>query len=151
MRELRGDDLFTILSILGKLDVKDDLIAAFDQGKQSSVQLPGAKLEKKKTKSELEVEKAQLDKEAEARGIRIVAAIVQRVLLNISVVKGDINSLLADLTSKTDQEIVKLGIVQYTGLVVGLFKKPEIREVFTLAASLLTEQAPETATETASI
>lgn len=31
MRELKGDDLFTLLTIVGKLDVKDEFINLFEK------------------------------------------------------------------------------------------------------------------------
>lgn len=128
MRELRGDDLFTVLSILGKLNVKDDLVAAYEQNAKESNN------------------KKLTDAEVEARGVRVMATVIQRVLLNISVVRDDINSLLADLTGKSTKEITELGIVEYTNLVIQLFKRPEFREVFTSAASLLTEEPAADAT-----
>lgn len=149
MRELRGDDLFTIMAILGKLEIKDDLVAAYTQNKEATV-LPGAKLPKKPTKAEAAAEKARQEAEAEARGVKIMATIAQRVMLNIGLVKEDINSLLADLTGTSVAEITQLGMVPYTKLVIQLFKRPEFKEVFTSAVSLLSEDPTEAATETAS-
>ena len=31
MRELRGDDLFSLLSIVGKLDIKDEFVKMFEK------------------------------------------------------------------------------------------------------------------------
>lgn len=36
MRELKGDDLFTLLAIIGKLDVKDEFINLFEKNIESA-------------------------------------------------------------------------------------------------------------------
>ncbi|MEG0628773.1 MAG: hypothetical protein RR492_06975 [Enterococcus sp.] len=36
MRELRGDDLFTLFAIVGKLDIKDEFIKIFEKNVEAS-------------------------------------------------------------------------------------------------------------------
>ena len=36
MRELKGDDLFTLLSIVGKLDIKDEFVRIFENNTSST-------------------------------------------------------------------------------------------------------------------
>ena len=111
LRDLRGDDLFKILPIIGKLDVKDDMISVMSAGVGEGF--------------------------AQEQGIKVMVTVVQKALLNLPLIQDDLNSLLADLTGTSIKDIKKLGAVEYTKLVVTLFKKPEIKEVFTSAASLL--------------
>lgn len=125
IRNLRGDDVFTVLSILGKLELKDELVKVFGEfsGKE---------------------DKKMTDEEVQTRGMNIMAALLQQVLRNILVVKDDINSLLSDLTEKPIEDIKNLGAGEYTKLVIALFKNPEIKEVFTSAASLMTDETAST-------
>ena len=116
MRELRGDDLFVLLSIVGKLDIKDDFVKIFEKNSEAS------------TNSETNAEK---------RGMEAAANLLQTVLKNIGSVKNDINALLADLCGVNVNEIKKLGLKDYTALLINFFKKPELKDFFTSIASLL--------------
>ncbi len=40
MRELKGDDLFTLLSIVGKLDIKDEFIKMFENNSNADKVVP---------------------------------------------------------------------------------------------------------------
>ena len=53
MRELRGDDMFSMLSIIGKLDIKDDLVELFEKQQDKDSKMLGH-LSKKPTKAEKE-------------------------------------------------------------------------------------------------
>lgn len=125
MRELRGDDVFMVLAILGKLELKDELVKVFEEGRKSG--------SGKMTKAEIE-----------ARGVKVTAALLQQVLRNIGVVKDDINALLAELTGASVDEIKRLPLKDYTALIIEFTRKPDLREVFTSAASLLTDDPAST-------
>ena len=141
MRELKGDDLFTLLSIVGKLDMKDEFIRMFESNAEAAPKVvPLDHLTKKPTKAQLEKvaeDKAKQEAEAERRGMEAMADVMQKVLLNIAKVKGDINNLLAELTGEDVQVIKALGLKEYTGLVIAFFKKPELADFFSSIASLL--------------
>ena len=132
MRELKGDDLFTLLSIVGKLDIKDEFVRIFENNTEATQKVvPLDHLTKKPTK-------AQLDKaEAEKRGMEAMAGMLQKVLLNIKNIKGDINNLLSEMTGEDLQTIKDLNLKDYTGLVIAFFKKPELADFFSSIASLL--------------
>ena len=116
LRELKGDDLFKILPLIGKLDVRDELVNSFEQGTD------GKKL---------------TDEQLQARGMRIMATLIQKAITNLPKIHDDLNELLADVTGKSVDDIKALGMAEYTNLVIKLFKKPEFKEVFTSAVSLL--------------
>ena len=141
MRELKGDDLFTLLSIVGKLDMKDEFIHMFESNAEAAPKVvPLDHLTKKPTKAQLEKaaeDKAKAEAEAGKRGMEAMAGVMQKVLLNIAKVKGDINNLLAELTGEDVQAIKALGLKEYTGLVIAFFKKPELADFFSSIASLL--------------
>lgn len=133
MRELKGDDLFILLSIVGKLDIKDEFIKMFENNIETAEVIPMDHKKKEPTKAEL----AKQEAEAEKRGMEAMASVLQKVLLNLSHIKGDINSLLADLTGQSVKTIEALGLKEYTGLVIGFFKKEELADFFSSIASLL--------------
>lgn len=132
MRELRGDDMFSMLSIIGKLDIKDDLVELFEKQQEKDGKMLGH-LSKKPTKAEKEKQEKMLEK----RGMQMIAGLIQTILANINKAKLDINTFLADLTNTSIQEIQKLNFVDYTQLLVEFFKKPELKDFLTSISSIL--------------
>ena len=132
LRELRGDDMFSMLSIIGKLDIKDDLVELFEKQQDKDSQLLGH-LSKKPTKAEKEKQEKMLEK----RGMQMIAGLIQTILANINKAKSDINTFLADLTNTSIQEIQELNFVDYTQLIVKFFKKPELKDFLTSISSIL--------------
>lgn len=136
MRELQGDDLFSLLAIVGKLDIKDDFIALFEGNVDSEKVVTMDHKNKKPSKAQI-ADMAKKEKEAEKRGMEAMAGLMQKVLMNSGKLKTDINVLLADLTDKKPEEIQKLNLKDYTGLIIAFFKKPELADFFSSIASLL--------------
>ena len=143
MRELKGDDLFTLLAIVGKMDIKDEFMMLFqnnvEYGSVANV-VPLDHKKKQPTKAELakqEADKAKQEAEAERRGMEAMAGMLQKVLLNAGKLKGDINALLADLTGETLATVQNLSLKDYTGLIIKFFKKPELADFFSSIASFL--------------
>ena len=140
MRELKGDDLFTLLSIVGKMDIKDEFMLLFKQNSEASTVEPADHKKKQPTKADLakqEADKAKQEAEAERRGMEAMAGMLQKVLLNAGKLKGDINALLADLTGETLVTVQNLSLKDYTGLIITFFKKPELADFFLSIASFL--------------
>ena len=81
MRELKGDDLFTLLSIVGKLDIKDEFVRIFENNTEATRKVvPLDHLTKKPTKAQLdkaEADKAKAAAEAEKRGMEAMAGMLQ--------------------------------------------------------------------------
>lgn len=130
MRDLKGDDLFALLTIVGKLDIKDELVKMFEKNSQAAQ--TGDHQKKTPTKSELEKQES----ETEQRGMVLMASLMQNVLINSGNVKKDINVFFADLTNRSLKEIEGLSLKDYTALIVGFFKKPELADFFSSIASL---------------
>ncbi|KRM79472.1 hypothetical protein FC84_GL001652 [Lapidilactobacillus dextrinicus DSM 20335] len=136
MRELRGDDLFSLLAIVGKLDIKDEFVKMFERNVEATNVVPMDHQSKKPTK----VEQAKIDlseKEVEKRGMEMAASMLQKVLVNLKAIKYEVNELLADLTGLTLADIQSLGLKDYTTLLISFFKKPELKDFFESIASLL--------------
>ncbi|MDC0826990.1 MAG: hypothetical protein ACLSXK_09355 [Lactococcus petauri] len=108
MRELRGDDLFTLLGIFAKLEIQDDIVEMFKG-----------------------VDTNDLNSEAiEARGMSLMSTLISKLLKNISVVKVELNGFLGELTGKTAEEIGQLGLATYAKLVKDFATKPELKDFF---------------------
>ena len=143
MRELKGDDLFTLLAIVGKMGIKDEFMTLFQNNVESRSVANVVPLDHKKkqpTKAELakqEADKAKQEAEAEKRGMEAMAGMLQKVLLNAGKLKGDINTLLAELTGETLATVQNLSLKDYTGLIITFFKKPELADFFLSIASFL--------------
>ena len=133
MRELKGDDLFTLLSIVGKMDIKDEFMLLFKQNSEASTVEPADHKKKQPTKADL----AKQEADAEKRGMEAMAGMLQKVLLNAGKLKGDINALLADLTGESLKNIQNLSLKDYTALILAFFRKPELSDFFSSIASLL--------------
>lgn len=133
MRELKGDDIFTLLGIVGKLGIKDEFIQLFEQNVESNIKVPQDHKKKEPTKAQ----KEKLEQEAQRRGMEAIAGLMQKLFLNINQIKPEINALLADLTDKKEDEIRNLGLKEYSGLIISFFKKPELKDFFSSIASLL--------------
>lgn len=140
MRELRGDDLFTMLNIAAKLDIKDELLKLWEKqvdddtaAKKKVVKLPADKKPKQPTVAQ------KLENEAltQKRGAAMIAGFAQKALMNLGNVKDDFNSFFADLCGVNMAEIKKLNMAEYTKLLVDFFKKPELKDFLSSISSLL--------------
>ena len=140
MRELMGDDLFVLLNIISRLGIKEDIVKMF-QGSAELVSTQQVETLKKKHKGDdAALEKALnelLTKAFEGRGMAMMAELLIRVLENLIHVKDDLNKLLADVCAVDIKTIKELGLKDYTELVVGFFKKPDLVDFMRLLASLI--------------
>lgn len=141
MRELKGDDLFSLLSIVGNLDIKDEFVEMFEKNVESAEKVvPLDHKDKKLTKAEqakIDKAKEKAEKEAQKRGMEMGAKMLQKTLRNLKSVKFDINELLAELTATDVSTISTLGLTEYTTLIITFFKKPELIDFFKSIATLL--------------
>ena len=133
MRELKGDDLFTLLSIVGKMDIKDEFMLLFKQNSEAPTVEPADHKKKQPTKADL----AKQEADAEKRGMEAMAGMLQKVLLNAGKLKNDINTLLSDMTGEPLNTIQNLSLKDYTALILAFFRKPELSDFFSSIASLL--------------
>ncbi|GAB6713829.1 hypothetical protein [Streptococcus uberis] len=130
MRELRGDDIFVMLSILGKLDVQDDVMKLIDRQFETGkvINLSDHK-SKKLTKAEQEEQDLLLQK----RGYKMASDVAFAVIKNIGKAKDDINDFLADLTG---QDVSELSLIEYSKLIADFFRKEELKDFFKSMSSL---------------
>lgn len=109
MRELKASDIFPILKLLGKLNLKEEILAIVESNNMANVDNENAAI---------------------AQGMAMFAGLAQKVLDNIDVVEDDINSLLANLTGKDVKEIGDLSLKSYAELIFDFFDKPELTDFF---------------------
>lgn len=131
MRELKGDDLFAVLSIIGKLDIKDELVSIFN--KDTNI----AALADHKGKNLTKKEKEAQDAAIQQRGMVMMAGILQKVMVNLNKVKPEVNAFLAELCGVPTSQIQQLGLVEYTGLIKQFTKKAELKDFLSSIATLM--------------
>ncbi|MGM0228699.1 hypothetical protein IGJ28_000760 [Enterococcus sp. AZ091] len=139
MRELQADDVFKVIEIINILNVTElvtDFLKQKDAAKIQSQQAQGlALVASNKSGSEQESLTDQvksIQKEISSQSFDFVAKVTKFVLAHSGEIKVELNSLLADLTDKTPEEIGKTNIVTYGLLVKDFFLKPELREALEL-------------------
>ena len=135
MRELNGGDIFTMLSIIGKLDIKEEVVSLIERQHSTGkdvIELADHK-KKKLTKKEQEVAETEYQK----RGMVLVTDIGFAILRHVNDAKADINKFLADLTGTSQKEIESLSMLDYSKLLIDFGKKAELKDFFQSIASLL--------------
>jgi len=147
-----GDDLFILLSIFSKLDIKEDIVVLFESSSETLTVERIEELKKKHKNHEAlkQALKEDLEKLINARGMRIIANLIVKVMASIGTAKEEINTLLSQLCGVSVKEIKALKIAEYTELVVAFFKKPELRDFLESIKPLLQSGDPEVTSETAS-
>ena len=135
MRELTGGDIFTMLSIIGKLDIKEEVVGLIERQHSTGKDVIALADHKKKksTKKEQEATETKYQK----RGMVLVTDIGFAILRHINDAKVDINKFLADLTGTSQKEIESLSMLDYSKLLVDFGKKAELKDFFQSIASLL--------------
>lgn len=135
LRELNGGDLFPALNIIGKLDVKDELIKLFGGGDARKVD--PAKLELL-TKGKSEEEAAEIEKaEVEKQGLAVATELFQALFTQMDAVKYDLANFLGSLSGQTGQDVLELPLDQFTNLIVEFKNKPELTSFFKSISSLM--------------
>lgn len=135
LRELNGGDLFPVLNIIGKLNVKDELIKLFGGGDARKVD--PAKLELL-TKGKTEDEAAEIEKaEVEQQGLAVATELFQALFTQMDAVKYDLANFLGSLSGQTGQEVLELPLDQFTNLIVEFKNKPELTSFFKSISSLM--------------
>lgn len=135
MRELNGGDIFTMLSIIGKLDIKEEVVVLIERqyGTGKDVIALADHKKKKPTKKEQEAANTEYQK----RGMVLVTDIGFAILRHVNDAKGDVNKFLADLTGTSQKEIESLSMLDYSKLLIDFGKKAELKDFFQSIASLL--------------
>ena len=135
MRELNGGDIFTMLSIIGKLDIKEEVVGLIERqyGTEKDVIALADHKKKKPTKKEQEVASTEYQK----RGMVLVTDIGFAILRHVNDAKADINKFFADLTGTNQKEIESLSMIDYSKLLIDFGKKAELKDFFQSIVLLL--------------
>lgn len=117
MRKLNGQDLFPMLKILSKVKVKEMVLDFL------------------KKRDKLSKEKEITEQETKEIGMEVFADIIDTAMCNLDLAKEDINKLLASLCNLKMDEIERLGMMEYTTLVMEFFTKEELSDFFKCISS----------------
>lgn len=147
VRPLRGDDLFKLLSIIGKLDVKDEFVEMFMKNAEERytmqrlalVESLTDKKPKKGSKSEQDkvVARINAQEEVEKRGIEIMGILLNKILMNMPKVRYELNEFLGELINSNADEVGKMPIAEYIFVLSSLVKSEDFKTFFTSTASLM--------------
>lgn len=144
MRELKGDDLFTMLNIIGQLEIEDEFKELFetnikDEVDQKVIELKDRqkKQPSKKEEESLALKKLEADKERALRSSHFGAKIITKVIRNANKLRDEINPFLAELTDTDVKTIKNLSLVEYAGLIKQFTKKEELKDFFSSIATLV--------------
>lgn len=110
LRELKGSDIFKVSGIIGKLDIKDELISVF---------------------------KGEGSEDVEARGMEVMAGLLQTIMVKLPEVEKDLNSFLADVAGMKLKEVQDLSLTDYMTLLQAFIKKEELLSFFKSITSLM--------------
>ena len=135
MRELNGSDIFTMLSIVGKLDIKEEVVSLIERQHSTGKDVIALADHKKKKLTKKEQEATEI--EYQKRGMVLVTDIGFAILRHVNDAKADINKFLADLTGTSQKEIESLSMLDYSKLLIDFGKKAELKDFFQSIASLL--------------
>lgn len=122
MRQLRGDDVFTVIALLDKLELTE-IVQEFLDGKLRDKVLKNAK-SKKAGAAESSPENLNVEV-----GLEVFSLIAKQGVKSIPKAKDDINAFLADLTETDVAAIEKLPIVEYISLIKDFFKHPDLKQL----------------------
>lgn len=144
MRELKGDDLFTMLNIVGQLEIEDEFKALFEtnineEADKKIVELKDHSKKKatKKEVTDLELHRLEKERENALRSAEFGAKILSKFIRNANKLRDEINPFLAELTDTDVKTIKQLSLLEYTGLIKGFIQKEELKDFFSSIATLL--------------
>lgn len=135
MRELNGGDIFTMLSIIGKLDIKEEVVALIERQYATGKNVVSLADHQKKKPTKKEQEEASLT--YQKRGMVLATDIGFAILKHVGDAKNEVNKFLAELTGTSQKEIESLNMATYTKLLFDFGKKAELKDFFQSIASLL--------------
>lgn len=123
LRELRGDDAFTVLELVNTLDLLEPIESILSGEKRKEII---AAFSEESTEADV--------KEI---GFEMIMEISKLAIVRIPKARGDINRFLADMTGSTEEKIQSLPLKQYVGLVKDFFKHPDLEEFFKSLGELM--------------
>lgn len=145
IRALNGGDLFVVLGLLGKIDIKDELVGMFADQIKSGAELQKARLLNDHKEKELNKGEAiaatlrNIDEsvEVQLRGVDLVGQIFEKVVQNIALIQNELNEFLGSLLGKSGAEVGQIPLGDYFFVLKEVFQSDDIKTVFKSASSLL--------------
>lgn len=145
MRGLNGADLFVVLGLLGKLNIKDELVGMFADQLKSGAEIQKARLLNDHKEKDLNqgqkiaanIRAIDESVDVQLRGIDLAGQIFEKVVENIALVQNELNEFLASLLGTTASEVAALPLGDYFFVLKELFSSDDIKTVFKSASSLL--------------
>lgn len=111
LRDLKATDVWTVLKILNKANITEDIQRLIKDGDLSSLNVS---------------EDDATEKNATQIGMAIVGELGTVVIDKLPLAEKEVNAFLADLAGVKTSEIEALGIKEYFNLIQSFFKHPDL-------------------------
>ena len=111
LRELKGSDIFKVAGIIGKLDIKDELVTMFSGQSDTG--------------------------DVEKRGMEIMAGLIQSIMSKLPEVEKELNGFLADLAGLKLKQVQDLPVNDYMALIKAFVEKEDLLDFFKSISSLM--------------
>ncbi|ACI00372.1 gp12 [Listeria phage P40] len=138
IRGLRGDDIFTLANILNKVNVVDDVVAFFsgniDAEKVRVIKEAQKGKQVKQKAVDIAIANFETSAEQEKKGVEFTGILAKKILMNIGLVKPELNAFLSDVANV---DVSTLSLVEYTSLIIKVFKSPDFIDFFQSIPSML--------------
>lgn len=112
MRGLKALDTFKVLSLIGKLGVKELIEQMFDGSKTKKV-----------------------EDLVEVRGQKLLTELFDVLVTKLPLVETELNTFLADLCATDLKTIQELPFLEYIALIKAFFAKPELKDFLAFLSS----------------
>lgn len=128
LRELRGKDVFTVLNIVKKMDILNEIkdiinTSIKDEALSSALELSEKELQKEIANAEL--------------GAVITEKALEFVINKVPKAEHEINAFLGELTETDEQTIADLSLKEYVQLLKDFFGHPDLKELLGSVSQLL--------------
>ena len=114
LRDLKATDVWTVLKILNKANITEDIQRLIKDGDLSSLTVS---------------EDDATEKNATQIGMAIVGELGTVVIDKLPLAEKEVNAFLADLAGVKTSEIEALGIKEYFELIKSFFKHPDLADL----------------------
>ena len=141
MRGLNGGDLFKILGILSRLNIKDDLVNMYKNNVRESIKYrKEALVNDHKSKADdiaTKVREIERAGEIELAGVDIMGSLVEKILLNMNSIQSELNAFLGELLGKNADEVNELPFDDYIFILKEVIASDDFKTFFKSASSLV--------------
>lgn len=133
LRKIKSTDLFLMTTIISKLGINEFIKCFNSEGIQGLIQSITEKTKSEKSKKA----ENKKDEDTVKVGIGVALEIVNIILANLYKCEKEVYQLMANITSKTVEEIKELDLDIFLEILIAFVKKDEFKDFFKAASKFL--------------